>query len=353
MNARIASLPGDGIGKEVTAAAERVLQQVASRFGHQFQIDQGLVGAAGMDAVGDPLPPETMELCRASDAILLGAIGDPRYSDPHAKVKPETSLLALRKGFELYANLRPIVPNKAVLDHAPLRREILEGTDILFVRELTGGIYFGEKFREGDRAVDTCSYTVAEVERVVRTAASLAQKRRGKLTSVDKANLLQTSFLWREVTERVVREEFPDVELEHLLVDAMAMHLIQRPRDFDVVVTENLFGDVLTDEGSVLTGSLGMLPSASLGPERPGLFEPVHGSAPDIAGQGIANPYGAILTAAMLLRHGLELAEEASAVEAAVEAALDRGGFTRDLSRKGEAVRTEAVTEAVLAGLEG
>jgi 3-isopropylmalate dehydrogenase len=352
MKALIASLPGDGIGQEVIAEAVSVLALIGHRFGHQFTIQEADVGGIAMDRHGDPLPPATVDLCRRSDAILFGAIGTPKYSDPYAKVKPESALLALRKGFGLFANLRPIVPFSELLDASPLKREIVDGVDILFVRELTGGIYFGDKRRDGDKAYDVCSYSVPEIERVVRVAAGLAQRRRKKLTSVDKANVLQTSFLWREVTTRVVRDEFPDVQLDHQLVDSVAMALITRPRSFDVVVTENLFGDILTDEGSVLTGSLGMLPSASLGTSRPGLFEPVHGSAPDIAGKGVANPLGAMLTVGMLLRHGLDLPREAAVVEGAVARTLAAGLRTPDLARGGASVSTVAMADRVRAEIE-
>ncbi len=347
LKARIASLPGDGIGKEVIAEAVEVLKAVATRYGHEFTIEEGHVGAAGIDALGSALPPETRKLCDAADAILLGAIGDPRYSNPDAKIKPETALLDLRGGYGLFANLRPIKPDVNLLDNSPIKREIIEGVDILFVRELTGGLYFGEKHREENRATDLCVYTTPEIERVVRVACEAAMKRGKKVTSVDKANVLKTSQLWRDVTTRVVAEEYPEIELEHLLVDAVAMHLLTRPRSFDVIVTENLFGDVLTDEASVLCGSLGMLPSASLGEKKPGLYEPIHGSAPDIMGQGIANPYGAILTVAMLLRHALGLEEEALAVEAATAKALESGILTNDLKRSSDGAKTREVGKYV------
>ncbi len=352
MDALIAVLPGDGIGVEVTHEACAVLRAVGDRHGHRFTLEPGLVGAAAMDATGDPLPAATRELCRRARAILFGAIGSPKYSDPYAQVKPESALLELRGGFGLYANLRPIVPHAALLDASPLRADRLAGVDILFVRELTGGIYFGDKGRRGDRAHDTCVYTVGEVERVVRRAATLARTRRRRLTSVDKANLLQTSFLWRETASRVVAAEFPDVELRHVLVDSMAMFLLQRPADFDVVVTENMFGDILTDEASALVGSLGMLPSASLGEQGFGLYEPVHGSAPDIAGKGIANPIGAILSAAMLLRYSLELESEARQIEAAVAKVLADGLRTPDLARGGKTCSTHALGAAVVAALD-
>ncbi len=351
MQINIASLPGDGIGPEVIAVALDVLREVASRYGHHLEVEEGLVGAAAIDRVGDPLPEQTLALCGRCDAILLGAIGDPRYSGVGVKTRPEQGLLGLRRHFGLFANLRPIVPAQEILDFSPIKRAYLEGVDILFVRELTGGIYFGAKQRFPDRASDLCEYTEVEILRVVRVAAKLARQRRGKLTSIDKANVMASSALWREVCSRVIAEEFADLELEHLLVDAAAMHLIQRPRDFDVIVTENLFGDVLTDEASVLTGSLGMLPSASLGEGGPGIFEPVHGSAPDLAGRGVCNPYGAVLTAAMLLRHGLGLHTEARAVEAAVKTALSQGVLPCDLRTDGTSVSTEQVGAAICAAI--
>jgi 3-isopropylmalate dehydrogenase len=328
--ARIALLGGDGIGPEVTAEAAAVLRAVAERFGHRFQLDTALVGGAAIDASGTPLPEDTLALCRASDAILFGAIGGPRWG-PSAKVRPEQGLLALRKELGLFANIRPVAVDPRLAAASPLKPELLVGVDLVVVRELTGGLYFGEKRRTEREAFDACIYTVSEVERVVRVAAGLARGRRRKLTSVDKANVLETSRLWREVTERVVRAEFPDVALEHQLVDSCAMLLVRRPADFDVIVTENMFGDILTDEASVLAGSIGMLPSASLGAGTRGLYEPIHGSAPDIAGKGVANPYGAIASAAMLLRHSLGLEAEARAVEAAVADAIGQRILTPDL----------------------
>ncbi len=352
MKASIAVLGGDGIGPEVTAQAVRVLDAVAELYGHGFEMERALVGGAAIDATGSALPPATLAACRRADAVLLGAVGGPRWS-PAAPVRPEQGLLALRKELGLYANLRPVAVNPRLVAASPLRPELLEGVDMIVVRELTGGIYFGEKRRDATSAFDGCSYTAAEIERVVRVAARLALGRRRRLMSVDKANVLETSRLWREVTERVVRAEFPDVALEHQLVDSCAMLLVKRPRDFDVIVTENMFGDILTDEASVVAGSIGLLPSASLGEGRRGLYEPIHGSAPDIAGQGRANPFGTILSAALLLRHSLGLEREARAVEAAVASAVDRGVLTADLA-PGGAASTEgagaAVVEALRAG---
>ncbi|HRF84267.1 MAG TPA: 3-isopropylmalate dehydrogenase, partial [Pseudoxanthomonas sp.] len=297
---------------------------------------------------GVPLPESTLAAAQRADAILLGAVGGPKWSDPNARVRPEQGLLAIRKGLGLFANLRPTRPHPAALGASPVKSHLLEGVDILVVRELTGGIYFGDKTRSDTDATDLCRYSVAEVERVVRMAAGLARARRGHLTSVDKANVLETSRLWRDVASRVMREEFPDVTLEHQLVDSMAMHLLSRPRAYDVVVTENMFGDILTDEASMLAGSLGLLPSASLGSSRVGIYEPIHGSAPDIAGQGIANPYATILSAALLLRHSLGLEAEAAAIEAAVSDALDAQVFTADLADPGRAVSTAQAAQAVL-----
>ncbi|HEY2779596.1 MAG TPA: 3-isopropylmalate dehydrogenase [Steroidobacteraceae bacterium] len=352
MRALIAVLPGDGIGAEVTCEAVRALEQIASRHHHRFEFECGLLGGAAIDAVGDPLPPATMALAARADAVLLGAVGGPKWSDPNAAVRPEQGLLQLRKALGLFANLRPVVPHPAVLDASPIKAELLRGVNIMVVRELTGGIYFGEKSRSADDAVDVCRYSVLEIERVVRLAAALARQRRGKLTSVDKANVLETSRLWRSTVNRIMPSEFPDVRVEHMLVDSAAMHLLQRPRDFDVIVTENMFGDILTDEASMLAGSMGLLPSASLSAgARGGVFEPIHGSAPDIAGRGIANPYAAILSAAMLLRHSLQLSPEADAIEAAVDRAINAGALTADLAPPGKAITTRAAADAVLAGL--
>lgn len=353
MEAKIVVLPGDGIGPEVTRAARRVLEAVAARGGHRFAFDEHLVGGAALDATGDPLPAGTLAAARSADAVLLGAVGGPRWDDPSARKRPEQGLLALRKELGLWANLRPVRAFDALLGASPLREERVRGVDLLVVRELTGGLYFGQpRYREraerGQRAVDTLEYHEHEVERVVRLAFRLARGRRRKVTSVDKANVLESSRLWREVATRVGAEH-PDVTLEHQLVDSAAMRLVTGPGAFDVLVTENMFGDILSDEASVIGGSLGLLPSASFGDGRLGLFEPIHGSAPDIAGRGVANPLGTILSAAMLLEQSLGLAGEARAVEAAVERALARGARTRDL---GGTLGTEAMTDAVLGELE-
>jgi 3-isopropylmalate dehydrogenase len=351
---RIVLLPGDGIGPEIVGAAKRLLEALG-----EFEFSEALMGGCSIDAHGTALTDEVLAACRASDAVLLGAVGGPKWdtTDPNAP-RPEQGLLGLRKGMGLYANLRPVRPSPALVDSSPLRPDRIAGTDLLVVRELTGGIYFGDSGREGDVAHDTCEYSAAEIERIARVGFEAAQRRatgsdrKPRVTSVDKANVLETSRLWREVVGRVA-PDYPDVTLDHLLVDNAAMQLVSRPADFDVIVTENLFGDILSDESAMLTGSLGMLPSASLGADgEPGLFEPVHGSAPDIAGQGIANPLATFLSAAMMLRHGLGRADDAMRIESAVDAVLDRGLRTPDLAGEGEtAVATDEVTEAVLAEL--
>ena len=346
MAPRIVVLPGDGIGPEIADAARRMLEALG-----EFEFDEQLIGGASIDAHGSALTEEVLDTCRAADAVLLAAVGGPQWdtTDPDAP-RPEQGLLGLRKGLGLYANLRPVRPLEALIDASPLREERIRGTDLLVVRELTGGIYFGDSGREGDRAHDDCAYTAAEIERIARVAFDAARRRRGHVTSVDKANVLETSRLWRETVSRVA-VDYSDVELEHLLVDNAAMQLVSQPTRFDVIVTENLFGDILSDEAAMLTGSLGMLPSASLGADGPGVFEPVHGSAPDIAGEGIANPLAMFLSTAMMLRHGLEMSEEADRVEAAVEATLAKGLRTRDLGGGDDAADTEQVTQAVLAAL--
>ena len=339
---RIVTLPGDGIGPEILAAARRVLDAVGS-----FEYEEHAFGGASIDRDGTPLTDATTAACRAADAVLLAAVGGPKWdsTDPAAP-RPEQGLLGLRKALGLYANLRPVRPVPALYDASPLKRELIEGTDLLVVRELTGGIYFGAKTRTADRASDLCEYSVGEIERIARIAFAAA---RSRVTSVDKMNVLETSRLWREVVARVHAQEFPHVELEHQLVDSAAMKLVAAPRHFDVILTENMFGDILSDEAAMLTGSLGMLPSASLGDGGPGLFEPVHGSAPDIAGRGIANPLAMILSAALMLRHGLSLEAEAAALESAVDKALAGGLRTADL---GGSATTAEMTEAVLGELQ-
>jgi 3-isopropylmalate dehydrogenase len=362
---RIVVLPGDGIGPEIVAAARRLLDALG-----EFSYDERLVGGASIDAHGTALADEVLEACRAADAVLLGAVGGPKWdtTDPDAP-RPEQGLLGLRKGMGLFANLRPVRPSPALVGASPLREERIAGTDLLVGRELTGGIYFGDSGREGDVAHDDCAYSAAEVERIARTAFEAARRRAEgsgrppRVTSVDKANVLETSRLWREVVGRI-GADYEDVALEHLLVDNAAMQLVSRPADFDVIVTENLFGDILSDEAAMLTGSLGMLPSASLGADgEPGLFEPVHGSAPDIAGRGVANPLATFLSVAMMLRHALGRADDAERIEAAVDTVLARGLRTPDLASGTVAqaplpevpseveVGTAEMTDAVLAEL--
>ena len=349
MKARIAVLGGDGIGPEVTAIAVAVLGAVAARFEHEFEFNEALIGGAAIDATGSPLPPRTLAACRDSDAVLLGAVGGPRWSDPGARARPEQGLLELRSALGLFANLRPVRTLPSMLDASPLRPELVRDVDIMVVRELTGGIYFGRKKRTAREAEDLCSYTREEIERVTRVAGRIALARGRRIVSVDKANVLETSRLWRETVERVIGAEFPGVTLTHMLVDAAAMHLLRAPRQFDVLLTENMFGDILTDEAAMLVGSLGLLPSASLGSSRLGVYEPIHGSAPDIAGRGIANPLGAILSAALLLRHSLDLADEAAAVETAVAAALSDGVRTADIAPAGRpALGSSAVGDTVI-----
>ena len=355
MKAVIAVLGGDGIGPEVTAEAVRVLETIAQRHGHRFELSPAPFGGAAIDAHGEGLPAATLALCRRADAVLLGAIGGPKWSAPDAKLRPETALLSLRRELGVYANLRPVAVHPALRDASTLKPEVVDGVDFIFIRELTGGIYFGEKRRTATEATDVCTYTVAEIERIARVAGRLAQARRRRVTSIDKSNVLETSRLWRAVATRVFAAEFPDVALEHMLVDAAAMHLIRRPRDFDVLLTENMFGDILTDEASMLAGSLGVLPSASLGEGRRGLYEPIHGSAPDIAGRGIANPLGTILSAALLLRHSLGLEAEAREIEDAVGRTLAAGARTADLVAAGTPALTTRemgarVIEALQAG---
>ncbi|HSN73431.1 MAG TPA: 3-isopropylmalate dehydrogenase [Steroidobacteraceae bacterium] len=347
MKATIAVLAGDGIGPEVTSEAVKVLGAVAKRHGHEFAFDEQPIGGAALDVAGTPLPEATLAACQAADAVLLGAVGGPNWDGVEPKRRPEQGLLALRKALGLFANLRPVHLHSALLDASPLRPEVIAGTDIVVVRELTGGIYFGEKTRTDDRASDLCTYTTEEIERVARVAGHLARGRRKSIVSVDKANVLETSRLWREVVSRVITTEFADVHLEHMLVDAAAMHLLRRPTSFDVLLTENMFGDILTDEASMLAGSLGLLPSASLGEGRRGLYEPIHGSAPDIAGRHLANPYGTILSAAMLLRHSLDLPDCALLVERAVAAMIEDGIRTADLCAGGRTSSTSEAGDAV------
>jgi 3-isopropylmalate dehydrogenase len=348
----IVLLPGDGIGPEVVAEGRRALEQMASVFGHGFRFSEQLIGGAAIDATGNPLPGETLAACEKADAVLLGAVGGPKWDDPRATVRPEQGLLAIRQALGLYANLRPVRVHPALASASPIKAERVEGVDILFIRELTGGLYFGKpRLRETVggrvRAVDTLEYTDEEVRRVVKLAFRLAAGRRKLVTSVDKANVLESSRLWREVAMEVGAKH-PDIKLEHQLVDSCAMRLVTAPKSFDVIVTENMFGDILTDEASVLAGSLGLLPSASLGDGKRGLYEPIHGSAPDIAGKGIANPLGTIASTAMLLRHSLGLEDEARAVERAVDGVVAAGKRTGDMG-PGERVSTREMGAAVCA----
>jgi 3-isopropylmalate dehydrogenase len=346
MSHHIVTLPGDGIGPEIMAPTLELLQKLGD-----FEFEEHMFGGASIDAHGTALTDEVLDACKRADAVLLAAVGGPKWdtTDP-SRPRPEQGLLGLRKGLGLYANLRPVKPLPALYDASPLRRERIEGTDLLVVRELTGGIYFGAKTRTDTTASDLCEYSSAEIERIARSAFEAAERRSDdpKVTSVDKANVLETSRLWRAVVSGLHEREFSHVKLEHVLVDNAAMQLVSAPRDFDVLVTENMFGDILSDEAAMLTGSIGMLPSASLGADGPGLFEPVHGSAPDIAGQGVANPLAMFLSAALMLRHGLGLASEAAAVESSVEGALEAGLRTPDLGGEdGTALATRAVLENI------
>jgi 3-isopropylmalate dehydrogenase len=344
---RVALLAGDGIGPEICDVARHVVDAAGERFGFTVAWSEHPVGGAALDATGAPLPSSTLDACREADAVLLGAVGGPRWDDPAASHRPEDALLGLRAELGLFANLRPIRAHPALAAASPLRPEVREGADLVIVRELTGGLYFGERGREPERAFDTCVYTVGEVRRLAEWGFRAAAGRRGRVTSVDKANVLETSRLWREVVSAMAPEH-PDVELEHMLVDNAAMQLVSRPADFDVIVTENLFGDVLSDEAAMITGSIGMLPSASLGTGALGMYEPVHGSAPDIAGRGVANPIATVLSAAMMLRYSLGSPDAADRIDAAVDAVLAAGHRTPDL---GGDLGTRAVGDLLLAAL--
>ena len=364
MEFKLAVLPGDGIGPDVIGEAVRVLEAVGRRFGHDFELSEGAIGGNAIDSTGTALPDETQELCDQADAVLFGAVGGPKWDDPKAPVRPEDGILGIRRTMGLFANLRPVKVEPALANSSPIKRDRLEGVDMIVVRELTGGLYFAKPKKRwqtsrGQRGVDTLRYTEEEIVRILRVGFELAKARRKRLTSVDKANVLETGRLWREIATRM-EQDYPDVEVEHVLVDAAAMQLIMRPAHFDVIVAENTFGDILTDEASVLSGSLGMLPSASLAglPDHDsekssrrsakGLYEPIHGSAPDIAGQGIANPIGTILSLAMLLRHSLGLEDEAQAVEQAVQGVLAEGYRTRDIAGDGgDVVGTRQMGEVI------
>ena len=335
MNFKIAKLPGDGIGPEIVDEAVKVLEAVGKKYGHEFQFEFGHVGAAAIDATGDPFPEETLQLCMESDAVLFGAIGDPKYdNDPKAKVRPEQGLLAMRKSLGLYANIRPVTAFESLIEKSPLKSELISGVDFVVVRELTGGIYFGEprgRSEQGDKAFDTCIYTKPEVERILKLAFDYAAKRRKKLTVVDKANVLATSRLWRE-TAQEMEPNYGDIEVDYMFVDNASMQLIQWPKKFDVMVTENMFGDILSDEASVISGSLGLLPSASVGIHT-SVYEPVHGSYPQATGKNIANPMATILSAAMMLEISLSLTEEAEAIRSSIDACLSHNVVTEDLNK--------------------
>lgn len=353
---KIAVIPGDGIGPEVVAEAEKVLQRVEELFGYKFDTEHALFGGIAIDEKGTPLPEDTLTICKNADAVLLGAVGGPKWDSNPKELRPETGLLGIRKALGLFSNLRPAVVFDCLKDASTLKPEVLEGTDLIVVRELTGGIYFGEKFRRetefGQEAVDTCAYNEMEIERIVRQAFQIAQKRSKRLASVDKANVLESSRLWREVVIRV-SVDYPDVELEHVLVDNCAMQLLRRPASFDVIVTENMFGDILSDEAAMLTGSIGMLSSASLGEGSFGLYEPVHGSAPDIAGKNLANPVATILSVALMLRMTFGYSDAADAIESAVKNVLDAGHRTGDIATdKSNAIGTTQMGDLIVAAIQ-
>lgn len=352
---KIAVIAGDGIGPEVVGEALKVLKRTEEIFGHRFETEHGLFGGIAIDEKGTPLPQDTLEMCQRADAVLLGAVGGPKWDNNPKELRPETGLLGIRKALGLFSNIRPAVVFDCLKEASTLKPEVLEGTDLIVVRELTGGIYFGDKFRRegdhGEEAVDTCVYNVKEVERIARQAFEIARTRRKKLASVDKANVLETSRLWRETVVRIA-EEYPDVELEHVLVDNCAMQLLRRPASFDVIVTENMFGDILSDEAAMLTGSIGMLSSASLGEGAFGLYEPVHGSAPDIAGQGIANPIATILSVTLMFRLTFGYHEAADAIERAVKEVLDAGHRTSDIAvEKSKAISTSQMGDLIIAAI--
>ena len=353
MEALITLLPGDGIGPEVTSSGKKILSTIEEIYDHKFSYEEKLIGGSAIDAGHLPLPEETIASCRESNAIILGAVGGPKWSDPNAKVRPEQGLLGLREILKVFANIRPVKVMPELISASPLKEELLENVDLVVIRELTGGIYFGEKYKDDNHASDLCIYHDYEVDRIVRLASNIAMTRRKKLASIDKANVLETSRFWRNRTNNIVTTEFPDIDLEHILVDAAAMYLISKPSEFDVIVTENMFGDILTDEASMLAGSMGMLPSASIGEGTKGLYEPIHGSAPDIAGQGVANPCGMILSIALLLRYSLKLEDEASFLEKSVENVISAGARTKDIATTGQVVlNTEEMTNCIIRDLK-
>ena len=353
MEALITLLPGDGIGPEVTSSGKKILSTIEEIYEHKFSYEEKLIGGSAIDAGHLPLPEETIASCKESNAIILGAVGGPKWSDPNAKVRPEQGLLGLREILKVFANIRPVKVMPELISASPLKEELLENVDLVVIRELTGGIYFGEKYKDDNHASDLCIYHDYEVDRIVRLASNIAMTRRKKLASIDKANVLETSRFWRNRTNNIVTTEFPDIDLEHILVDAAAMYLISKPSEFDVIVTENMFGDILTDEASMLAGSMGMLPSASIGEGVKGLYEPIHGSAPDIAGQGVANPCGMILSIALLLRYSLKLEDEASFLEKSVENVISAGARTKDIATTGQVVlNTEEMTNCIIRDLK-
>ena len=353
MEALITLLPGDGIGPEVTSSGKKILSTIEEIYDHKFSYEEKLIGGSAIDAGYLPLPEETIASCKESNAIILGAVGGPKWSDPNAKVRPEQGLLGLRETLKVFANIRPVKVMPELISASPLKKELLENVDLVVIRELTGGIYFGEKYKDDNHASDLCIYHDYEVDRIVRLASNIAMTRRKKLASIDKANVLETSRFWRNRTNNIVTTEFPDIDLEHILVDAAAMYLISKPSEFDVIVTENMFGDILTDEASMLAGSMGMLPSASIGEGVKGLYEPIHGSAPDIAGQGVANPCGMILSIALLLRYSLKLEDEASFLEKSVENVISAGARTKDIATTGQVVlTTEEMTNCIIRDLK-
>lgn len=348
MNAKVVLLPGDGIGPEVTDQAEKLIRSMSDQYGLGIEINTGLIGGAALDETGEPLPEETLAMCRDADAVVLGAVGGPKWDDPHAKKRPEQGLLALRRELKLFANLRPVRLHPALAEISPLKTERIKNVDLMVVRELTGGSYFGEKEEGDDFASDSCTYTRKEVERVVTMAADMARARYGRLTMIDKANVMATSRLWRAVSAEVMESRYPDVAYETMLVDAAAMHIVANPSRFNVIVTENMFGDILTDEASVLVGSMGMLPSASLGEGKAGLYEPIHGSAPDIAGRGLANPFGMLGSVGMMFEYSLGMREAARQVELAIWNAVSAGQCTLDI---GGNLRTDEAADAVIGQL--
>ena len=353
MEALITLLPGDGIGPEVTSSGKKILSTIEEIYDHKFSYEEKLIGGSAIDAGHLPLPEETIASCKESNAIILGAVGGPKWSDPNAKVRPEQGLLGLRETLKVFANIRPVKVMPELISASPLKKELLENVDLVVIRELTGGIYFGKKHKDDNHASDLCIYHDYEVDRIVRLASNIAMTRRKKLASIDKANVLETSRFWRNRTNNIVTTEFPDIDLEHILVDAAAMYLISKPSEFDVIVTENMFGDILTDEASMLAGSMGMLPSASIGEGVKGLYEPIHGSAPDIAGQGVANPCGMILSIALLLRYSLKLEDEASFLEKSVENVISAGARTKDIATAGQVVlNTEEMTNCIIRDLK-